>query len=90
MVIPGEVTINTKYEFVKLASHSTATVANMQGLTVTGSTSGIVATVVNTAEATSTSAATIYVLPEIAPGSDRYQLAKASYLRVRKCYLGNI
>tara|TARA_Y100001938_G_scaffold31252_1_gene42606 strand:+ start:8074 stop:13980 length:5907 start_codon:yes stop_codon:yes gene_type:complete len=61
MVIPGEVTINTKYEFVKLASHSTATVANMQGLTVTGSTSGIVATVVNTAEATSTSAATIYV-----------------------------
>ena len=34
--------------------------------------------------------ATIYVLPEIAPGSDRYQLAKASYLRVRKRYLGNI
>ena len=34
--------------------------------------------------------ATIYVLPEIAPGSDRYQLAKASYLAVRKRYLGNI
>ena len=34
--------------------------------------------------------ATIYILPEIAPGSDRYQLAKASYLGIRKCYLGNI
>ena len=34
--------------------------------------------------------ATIYVLPEIATGSDRYQLAKASYLGIRKCYLGNI
>ena len=34
--------------------------------------------------------ATIYVLPEIAPGSDRYQLANASYLSVRKRYLGNI
>ena len=45
MVIPGEVTLNTKYEYVKLASHSTSTVANMQGLTVTGSTSGITATV---------------------------------------------
>ena len=61
MVIPGEITLNTKYEYVKLASHSTATVANMQGLTVTGGTSGITATVVNTTEATSTSAATIYV-----------------------------
>ena len=62
MVIPGEVTLNTKYEYVKLASHSTATVANMQGLTVTGSTSGITATVVNTTEATTTAAATIYVI----------------------------
>ena len=34
--------------------------------------------------------ATIYILPEIGPGSDRYQLAKASYLAVRKRYLGNI
>ena len=30
MVILGEVTLNAKYEYVKLASHSTATVANMQ------------------------------------------------------------
>jgi len=34
--------------------------------------------------------ATVYVLPEIESGLDRYQLAKASYEAVRKCYLGNI
>ena len=62
MVIPGEIALNTKYEYVKLASHSTATVSNLQDLTITGSTSGITATVVNTTEATSTAAATVYVL----------------------------
>ena len=62
MVIPGEIALNTKYEYVKLASHSTSTVSNLQDLIVTGSTSGITATVVNTTEATSTAAATIYVL----------------------------
>jgi hypothetical protein len=62
MVIPGEVTLNTKYEYVKLASHSTTTASNMVGLTVTGSTSGIEAEVVNTSEASSTAAATIYVI----------------------------
>ena len=62
MVIPGEIALNTKYEYVKLASHSTATVSNLQDLTITGSTSGITATVINTTEATSTAAATVYVL----------------------------
>ena len=62
MVIPGEVTLNTKFEYIKLASHSTSTAANMVGLTVTGGTSGIEAEVVNSSEATSTAAATIYVV----------------------------
>ena len=62
MVIPGEVTLNTKFEYVKLASHSTSTAANMVGLTVTGATSGIEAEVVNSSEASSTQAATIYVI----------------------------
>ena len=29
MVIPGEITLNTKFEYVKLASHSTSTAANI-------------------------------------------------------------
>ena len=62
MVIPGEVTLNTKFEYVKLASHSTSTAANMVGVTVTGATSGIEAEVVNSSEASSTQAATIYVI----------------------------
>mgnify|MGYP003147303669 FL=1 len=62
MVIPGEITLNTKFEYVKLASHSTSTAANMVGVTVTGATSGIEAEVVNSSEASSTAAATIYVI----------------------------
>ena len=61
MVIPGQVTLNTEYEYVKLASHSTSNVSSLNGLTVTGGTSGVVAEVTNTTEATSTAAATIYV-----------------------------
>ena len=61
MVIPGSVTYNSKYDYVKLASHTTSTAANLVGLTVTGSSSGITATVVNSSEASTTAAATIYV-----------------------------
>ena len=50
-----------EYEYVKLASHSTSNVSSLNGLTVTGGTSGVVAEVTNTTEATSTAAATIYV-----------------------------
>jgi len=69
MVIPGSVTYNTKYDYVKLASHTTSTAANMDGLVLTGSSSGITATVVNTSEATTTAAATVYVV-YTASGSD--------------------
>ena len=61
MVIPGQVTLNTEYEYVKLSSPSTSNVSSLSGLTVTGATSGVVAEVTNTAEASSTAAATIYV-----------------------------
>jgi len=62
MVIPGSVTYNSKYDYVKLASHTTSTVSNMVGLTVTGSSSGVTAEVVNSSEASTTAAATIYVV----------------------------
>ena len=61
MVIPGNVNLNTDFEYVKLASHSTSTAANMVGLTITGATSGVEATVTTTSEASSTAAATLYV-----------------------------
>ena len=60
-VIPGEVTLNTKYEYVKLASHTTTDASDIEGLTLTGATSGVEATVVNSSEASSSAAATLYV-----------------------------
>jgi len=61
MVIPGQVTLNTDYEYVKLTSHTTSTAASISGTTLTGGTSGVVAEVTNTSEASSTAAATLYV-----------------------------
>ena len=61
MVIPGQVSLNTDYEYVKLTSHTTSTAASISGVTVTGGTSGVVAEVTNTSEASSTAAATLYV-----------------------------
>ena len=60
-VIPGEVTLNTKYEYVKLASHTTSNSSDIESLTLTGATSGVEATVVNSSEASSSAAATLYV-----------------------------
>ena len=57
MVIPGQVTLNTDYEYVKLTSHTTSTAASISGTTLTGGTSGVVAEVTNTSEASSTAAA---------------------------------
>ena len=59
MVIPGQVSLNTDYEYVKLTSHTTSTAASISGVTVTGGTSGVVAEVTNTSEASSTAAATL-------------------------------
>ena len=61
MVIPGQVSLNTDYEYVKLASHTTSTAASISGTTLTGATSGVVAEVTNTSESSSTAAATLYV-----------------------------
>ena len=60
-IIPGEVTYNSSYEYVKLSAFSTSNVTSLIGTVFTGNTSGVVAEVVNTIEATSTTAATIYV-----------------------------
>ena len=35
MVIPGQVTLNTDYEYVKLTSHTTSTAASISGTTLT-------------------------------------------------------
>ena len=48
MVIPGHITLNTDFEYVKLASHTTSTAASISGTTLTGGTSGVVATVTTT------------------------------------------
>ena len=61
MVIPGQATLNTNYQYVKLASHTTSTAASISGTTITGATSGVVAEVTNTSEASSTAAATLYI-----------------------------
>ena len=56
MVIPGQVTFNKNFEYVKLASHTTSTAASISGTTITGATSGVVAQVTTTSEASSTAA----------------------------------
>ena len=61
MVIPGQVTLNTDFQYIKLASHTTSTAASISGTTITGATSGVVAEVTNTSEASSTAAATLYI-----------------------------
>ena len=61
MVIPGQITYNSDFEYVKLTSHTTSTAASISGTTVTGATSGVVATVTTTSEASSTAAATLYI-----------------------------
>ena len=62
MVIPGQISVNTEYESVKLSSFSgTADIANLVGGTFTGGTSGVQATVVNTFATDGTDPNTIFV-----------------------------
>ena len=62
MVIPGQISVNTDYEAVKLTSFSgTSTLSNLEGGTFTGATSGVQATVVNTVDTDGTDPNTLFV-----------------------------
>ena len=62
MVIPGQISVNTEYEAVKLTSFSgTSTLSNLVGGTFTGATSGVQAVVVNTVVTDGTDPDTIFV-----------------------------
>ena len=62
MVIPGQISINTDYEAVKLTSFSgTSTLSNLQDGVFTGASSGVQATVVNTVDTDGTDPNTLFV-----------------------------
>ena len=61
MVIPGNITFNTSYRYVKLTSF-TGTLTNFKDTTVTGGTSGIKAKVKLTSATDGTDPDTLYVI----------------------------
>ena len=61
MVIPGEIGFDLDYSAVKLTSKTAATVASYIGSTLTGNTSGVVATCVNAVATDGTDPDTLYV-----------------------------
>ena len=62
MVVPGQISVNTDYEAVKLTSFTgTADLTNLVGGTFTGGTSGVQATVVNVFATDGTDPNTIFV-----------------------------
>ena len=66
MVIPGEIGYDLKYYAVKLTSKSASSLADYDGTTLTGGTSGVTAKVVNYV---ATAFTTLAVTPEVAPVS---------------------
>ena len=61
MVIPGEIGYDLNYTSVKLSAKSNSTLADYNGVELTGATSGIVAKVVGVAVADGTDAETLFV-----------------------------
>ena len=61
MVIPGTLTINKEYEYVRLQSYSTSSIEDLIGTNVTGSDTGIQALIINAVEAEDSDPATIFV-----------------------------
>ena len=61
MVIPGEIGYDLNYTSVKLSAKSNSTLADYNGLTLTGATSGVVAKVIGVAVADGTDPDTLYV-----------------------------
>ena len=61
MVIPGEIGYDLNYHSVKLSAKSNSTLADYNGLTLTGASSGLVAKVIGGAVADGTDPDTLYV-----------------------------
>ena len=61
MVIPGEIGYDLNYTSVKLSAKSNSTLADYNGLEITGATSGLVAKVIGVAVADGTDPDTLYV-----------------------------
>ena len=60
-VIPGEITLLNNLKYIKLASFSTSSLSGLDDVELTGGTSGVVGKVIKTQDATTTTAATIFV-----------------------------
>ena len=62
MVVPGEVSYNSSYNYIKLSSFSQGfALSQFIGATLTGETTGVTAKVINTSDETSDDAVTLYV-----------------------------
>ncbi len=61
MVLPGEIGYDLNYESVKLSAKSLSTLSSYEGITITGATSGVVATVINSVVTDGTDPDTIFV-----------------------------
>ncbi|MAF35869.1 hypothetical protein CL622_02005, partial [archaeon] len=61
-VIPGEITLFTRIDYVKLASFSTSAVSGLEDVLMTGGTSGVIGRVSLSQAATTTTAATLFVV----------------------------
>lgn len=62
MVVPGEVSFNNAYKYVKISSYSQGfALSQFIGATITGSTTGVVAQVLNITDETSADSVTFYV-----------------------------
>ena len=62
MVVPGEVSFNNQYNYVKVSSFSQGfSLTQFIGATLTGDTTGVTAKVINISEESSTDAVTLYV-----------------------------
>ena len=62
MVVPGEISLNTNYNYIKISSYSQGfTLSQFLGATLTGQTTGVVAKVLNVKDETSPDAVTFFV-----------------------------
>lgn len=62
MVVPGEVSYNNSYNYIKISSFSQGfALSQFIGATLTGETTGVTAKVINTSDETSEDAVTLYV-----------------------------
>ena len=64
-IIPGEIHYNNKIEYVKLSSFSTTNLSDLKDIELTGATSGVVAQVIETQAATTTTAATMSTIKKV-------------------------